>query len=193
MKHLALLITLVFFINLGNCQNDNAMDQTIYQFKVKDIKGNTFDFENLRGKKIMIVNTASKCGLTGQYKGLQMLYDRYKDSGFVIVGFPANDFLWQEPGSDKEITAFCEKNYGVTFPMMSKITVKGSEMHPLYQFLTQVRKNGVKSSTVSWNFQKYLIGQDGKLEKIITPRMAPMSEEVIDWVEEDVLAVNQHL
>ncbi len=193
MKYLALLITLVFFINLGNCQNDNAMDQTIYQFKVKDIKGNTFDFENLRGKKIMIVNTASKCGLTGQYKGLQMLYDRYKDSGFVIVGFPANDFLWQEPGSDKEIAAFCEKNYGVTFPMMSKITVKGSEMHPLYQFLTQVRKNGVKSSTVSWNFQKYLIGQDGKLEKIITPRMAPMSEEVIDWVEEDVLAVNQHL
>ena len=193
MKHLALFITLFFFINLSNCQNDNAMDQTIYQFKVKDIKGNTFDFENLRGKKIMIVNTASKCGLTGQYKGLQKLYDRYKYSGFVIVGFPANDFLWQEPGSDKEIAAFCEKNYGVTFPMMSKITVKGSEMHPLYQFLTQVRKNGVKSSTVSWNFQKYLIGQDGKLEKIITPRTAPMSEEVIDWVEEDVLAVNQHL
>ena len=193
MKHLALFITLVFFINLGNCQNDNAMDQTIYQFKVKDIKGNTFDFENLRGKKIMIVNTASKCGLTGQYKGLQKLYDRYKYSGFVIVGFPANDFLWQEPGSDKEIAAFCKKNYGVTFPMMSKITVKGSEMHPLYQFLTQVSKNGVKSSTVSWNFQKYLIGQDGKLEKIITPRTAPMSEEVIDWVEEDVLGVNQHL
>ena len=193
MKHLALFITLFFFINLGNCQNDNAMDQTIYQFKVKDIKGNTFDFENLRGKKIMIVNTASKCGLTGQYKGLQKLYDRYKYSGFVIVGFPANDFLWQEPGSDKEIAAFCEKNYGVTFPMMSKITVKGSEMHPLYQFLTQVRKNGVKSSTVSWNFQKYLIGQDGKLEKIITPRTSPMCEEVIDWVEEDVLAVNQHL
>jgi glutathione peroxidase len=193
MKHLALFITLVFFINLCNCQNDNAMDQTIYQFKVKDIKGNTFDFENLRGKKIMIVNTASKCGLTGQYKGLQKLYDRYKYSGFVIVGFPANDFLWQEPGSDKDIAAFCENNYGVTFPMMSKITVKGSEMHPLYQFLTQVRKNGVKSSTVSWNFQKYLIGQDGKLEKIITPRTAPMSEEVIDWVEEDVLAVNQPL
>ena len=193
MNYLTLLIALVFFINLGNCQNDNTMDQTIYQFRVKDINGNTFDFENLRGKKIMIVNTASKCGLTGQYKGLQKLYDRYKNSGFVIVGFPANDFLWQEPGSDNEIAAFCEKNYGVTFPMMSKITVKGSEMHPLYQFLTQVRKNGVKSSTVSWNFQKYLIGQDGKLEKIITPRTAPMSEEVIDWVEEDVLAVNQHL
>tara|TARA_B100001057_G_C22826038_1_gene941455 strand:- start:796 stop:1377 length:582 start_codon:yes stop_codon:yes gene_type:complete len=193
MNHLSLLITIIFFINLGNCQNDNFMDQTIYQFKVKDIRGNTFDFENLRGKKIMIVNTASKCGLTGQYRGLQKLYDRYKDSGFVIVGFPANDFLWQEPGSDIEIAAFCEKNYGVSFPMMSKTIVKGSEMHPLYQFLTQVRKNGVKSSTVSWNFQKYLIGQDGKLEKIITPRTSPMSEEVIDWVEEDVLAINHNL
>ena len=193
MNHLPLLITLVFFIKLGNCQNDNIMDQTIYQFKVKDIRGNTFDFENLRGKKIMIVNTASKCGLTGQYRGLQKLYDRFKDSGFVIVGFPANDFLWQEPGSDKEIAVFCENNYGVTFPMMSKTTVKGSEMHPLYQFLTQVRKNGLKSSTVSWNFQKYLIGQDGKLEKIITPRTSPMSEEVIDWVEEEVLAINHNL
>ncbi|MDG1941143.1 MAG: glutathione peroxidase [Flavobacteriaceae bacterium] len=169
------------------------MDQTIYQFKVKDIEGNSFDFENLKGKKIMIVNTASKCGLTGQYKGLQKLYDRYKDSGFVIVGFPANDFLWQEPGSNKEIAAFCEKNYGVTFPMMSKISVKGSEMHPLYQFLTQVRKNGHKSSTVSWNFQKYLIGTDGKLSKIIPPRTAPMSEEVINWVEEGVMAVNERL
>ena len=185
MKHLALFITLVFFINLGNCQNDNAMDQTIYQFKVKDIKGNTFDFENLRGKKIMIVNTASKCGLTGQYKGLQKLYDRYKYSGFVIVGFPANDFLWQEPGSDKEIAAFCEKNYGVTFPMMSKITVKGSEMHPLYQFLTQVRKNGVKSSTVSWNFQKYLINPDGRLARVVSPRTQPDDPSVISWIKSD--------
>ena len=193
MKNLALFILFVFITNLGVCQNDNAMDQTIYQFKVKDIEGKIFDFENLRGKKIMIVNTASKCGLTGQYKGLQKLYDRYKDSGLVVVGFPANDFLWQEPGSNKEIAKFCEMNYGVTFPMMSKITVKGGEMHPLYQFLTQAGKIGYKSSTVSWNFQKYLIGSDGKLEKIITPRTAPMSEEVIDWVEQDVMAVNQRL
>ena len=193
MKKFALYVLLILFANPVFCQNDNSMDQTIYQFKVKDIEGKTFDFEDLRGKKIMIVNTASKCGLTSQYRGLQKLYNRYKSSGFVIVGFPANDFLWQEPGSDKEIAAFCEKNYGVTFPIMSKITVNGSEMHPLYQFLTQVRKNGVKSSTVSWNFQKYLIGQDGKLKKIITPRTAPMSEEVIDWVEEDELAVTQRL
>lgn len=193
MKNLLLFITIVSFINLGICQNENVMDQTIYQFKVKDIEGNSFNFQNLRGKKIMIVNTASKCGLTGQYIALQKLYDRYKDSGFVIVGFPANDFLWQEPGSNREIAAFCEKNYGVTFPMMSKIKVKGSEMHPLYQFLTQVRKNGQKSSTVSWNFQKYLIGIDGQLSKIIPPRISPLSEEVINWVEEGVIAINEPL
>lgn len=166
------------------------MDKTIYQFKVKDIQGDVFDFEKLRGKKIMIVNTASKCGLTGQYKELQKLYDRYKDCGFAIVGFPANNFLMQEPGSDKKIAAFCEKNYGVSFPMMSKISVKGSKMVPLYQFLTQVSKNGFKSSSVSWNFQKYLIGEEGKLEKIITPRTSPMSEEIINWLEESKIAVN---
>ena len=193
MKNFALFTFFVFIFKLSVCQNDNHMNQTIYQFKVKDITGKTFDFENLRGKKIMIVNTASKCGLTGQYRGLQKLYDRYKDSGFVVVGFPANDFLWQEPGSDKEIANFCEKNYGVTFPMMSKISVKGSSMHPLYQFLTQFGRNGYKSSSVSWNFQKYLIGTDGKLKKIITPRTAPLSEEVLDWIEQDVMAVNQRL
>ena len=193
MNNFALFTFFVLIFKLGVCQNDNNMNQTIYQFKVKDITGKTFDFENLRGKKIMIVNTASKCGLTGQYRGLQKLYDRYKDSGFVVVGFPANDFLWQEPGSDKEIAKFCEKNYGVTFPMMSKISVKGSRMHPLYQFLTQFGKNGYKSSSVSWNFQKYLIGTDGKLKKIITPRTAPLSEEVLDWIEQDVMAVNERL
>lgn len=190
MKNLFIYIALFLFTNIVTSQNEVAMEKTIYQFKVRDIQGNIFDFEKLKGKKIMIVNTASKCGLTSQYRGLQKLYDQYKDSGFVIVGFPANDFLWQEPGTNKQIAAFCEKNYGVTFPMMSKITVKGSEMHPLYQFLTQVSQNGFKSSSVSWNFQKYLIGTDGRLEKIITPRTAPMSEEVVNWVEEKVLAVN---
>ena len=193
MKNFALFTFFVFIFKLSVCQNDNDMNQTIYQFKVKDITGKTFDFENLRGKKIMIVNTASKCGLTGQYRGLQKLYDRYKDSGFVVVGFPANDFLWQEPGSDKEIANFCEKNYGVTFPMMSKISVKGSGMHPLYQFLTQFGKNGYKSSSLSWNFQKYLIGTDGTLKKLNTPRTAPLSEEVLDWIEQDVMAVNERL
>ena len=171
-------------------KNKNLMDKTIYQFKVKDIDGKDFDFESLRGKKIMIVNTASKCGLTPQYKELQKLYDRYKSSGFVIVGFPANNFLWQEPGSNKQIADFCEKNYGVTFPMMAKISVKGSDMHAIYKFLTQASKNGYKSSNVSWNFQKYLIGRDGRLEKIIAPRTSPMSQEVLSWVTEEIMAVN---
>ena len=116
--------------------------------------------------------------------------EKYGDKDFVIIGFPANNFLFQEPGTDEEIAVFCEKNYGVTFPMMSKISVKGSDMHAVYQFLTQASKNGYKSSSVSWNFQKYLIGTDGKLEKIITPRTAPMSEEVLSWVEEKVTVVN---
>lgn len=190
MKKIALILTFILLANSSFCQNDNSMEKTIYQFKVKDIEGNIFDFQKLKGKKIMIVNTASKCGLTGQYKDLQKLYEQYKDSGLIIVGFPANDFLWQEPGTDKEISEFCDKNYGVTFPMMSKISVKGSNMHPVYQFLTQASKNGFKSSSVSWNFQKYLIGTDGKLDKIVTPRTAPMSEEVISWVENKATVVN---
>ena len=159
------------------------MKNTIYQFTVKDIEGNKFDFQELKGKKIMVVNTASKCGLTPQYNGLQELYEKYKDSGFVIVGFPANNFLWQEPGSDEKILSFCEKNYGVTFPMMSKISVTGSSMHPIYKFLTQIKKNGYKDSSVKWNFQKYLIGESGKIEKIIPPKKLPQSEEVICWIE----------
>ena len=158
-------------------------NQTIYQFTVTDISGKPFDLSTLKGKKVMIVNTASKCGLTPQYKELEALYQRYKDKDFVIIGFPANNFLGQEPGSDEQIASFCNINYGVSFPMMSKISVKGKEMHPLYQFLTQKEKNGVEDSKVQWNFQKYLIGKDGRLEKVIAPRTLPSSEEVIQWIE----------
>ena len=158
-------------------------NQTIYQFTVTDISGKPFDLSTLKGKKVMIVNTASKCGLTPQYKELEALYERYKDKDFVIIGFPANNFLGQEPGSDEQIASFGSINYGVSFPMMSKISVKGKEMHPLYQFLTQKEKNGVEDSKVQWNFQKYLIGKDGRLEKVIAPRTLPSSEEVIQWIE----------
>ena len=179
--------TIVFLLMIsyqtGIAQNSNVMNNTIYQYTVKDIEGNEFDFQKLDGKKIMVVNTASKCGLTPQYMGLQELYRKYKNSGFVIVGFPANNFLWQEPGSDETISSFCEKNYGVTFPMMSKISVTGSNMHPIYKFLTQAKKNGFKDSSVKWNFQKYLIGESGKIEKIISPKTLPQSEEIICWIE----------
>ena len=183
-----LIISALMIMSIAGFSQANFHD-----FVVKDINGNDFSFNQLVGKKVMVVNTASKCGLTPQYEGLEKLYQEFGGSDFVIIGFPANDFLRQEPGTDDEIKEFCSLNYGVTFPMMSKIKVKGSEMHPLYQFLTQVRKNGHKSSTVSWNFQKYLIGTDGKLSKIIPPRTAPMSEEVINWVEEGVMAVNERL
>lgn len=159
-----------------------AMKQSIYTFKVEDLEGNEFDFASLKGKKIMVVNTASKCGLTPQYKDLQALYEAYKDKGFVIVGFPANDFMAQEPGTNAEIGAFCQKNYGVTFPMMSKISVKGKEMHPLYQFLTQKAQNGLQDSEVEWNFQKYLLNEKGELEKVISPRTKPNDKEVLDWL-----------
>jgi len=183
MKYFTFIITL-FTLTMENLQaQNNADNQTIYQFTVEDINGKPFALADLKGKKVMIVNTASKCGLTPQYKELEALYQQYKDSDFIIIGFPANNFLGQEPGSNEQIASFCSINYGVTFPMMSKISVKGKNMHPLYQFLTQKSKNGVEDSKVKWNFQKYLIGRDGKLEKVIDPKTLPSSDEVTQWIE----------
>jgi len=156
---------------------------SIYTFKVKDLSGNEFDFATLKGKKILIVNTASECGLTPQYEQLQAVYENYKDSNFVIVGFPANNFGAQEPGTNAEIGAFCKKNYGVTFPMMEKISVKGSDMHVLYQFLTQKSKNGLKDSEVEWNFQKYLIDENGHLAAVMSPRVLPNDSSILNWIE----------
>jgi glutathione peroxidase len=175
------LITLLSIMSL-TLNSQTSVDNSIHQFKVADIYGNIFDFSQLKGKKVMIVNTASKCGLTYQYEALQKLYSQYKDLNFVIVGFPSNDFLWQEPGSNDEIIDFCEQNYGVTFPMMSKITVKGTKKHPIYQFLTQKSKNNYKDSRVTWNFQKYLVNEQGRVEKIISPRTRPDSEEIVSWI-----------
>lgn len=176
MKNILLLTILTFF---GSFQS-NA--QSIHQFKVTDIEGNVFDFASLKGKKIMVVNTASKCGLTPQYEQLEELYEQYKDSNFVIVGFPANNFMSQEPGSDDEIAEFCKKNYGVSFPMMSKISVKGSDMHEVYKFLTEKKLNGVENSEVKWNFQKYLLNESGELVKVISPRTLPTDPEIIQWI-----------
>ena len=190
MKEIFLSICCLVF--LTNCKNnksktkdtDKTIDsiQSIHQFSVKDIKGNTFDLSSLKGKKVMIVNTASKCGLTPQYEQLQNLYETYKDTNFVIIGFPANNFLWQEPGTNSEIASFCSKNYGVTFPMMSKISVKGSDIHPLYEMLTQKSKNGLQNSKVKWNFQKYLINVNGELEMVISPKTLPNDASVIEWI-----------
>ena len=157
--------------------------ENIYQFKVTDLYGSEFDFSSLEGKKIMVVNTASECGLTPQYADLQKLYDQYKDQDFVIIGFPANNFGGQEPGSDQQIASFCKENYGVTFPMMSKISVKGDDKHQVYQFLTEKSKNGLQDSEVAWNFQKYLIDEKGELAMVIEPRTLPTDPSVVKWIE----------
>lgn len=169
---------------LDNTAPDTTMATTsLYDFKVDDLSGQPFDFAQLKGKKVMIVNTASECGNTPQYADLQILYEKYGPEKFTIIGFPANNFGAQEPGSNAEIATFCERNYGVTFPMMSKISVKGSDMHPLYQFLTQKEKNGKMDSEVEWNFQKYLINEKGEIEKIIDAGVSPDTPEVIEWIE----------
>lgn len=158
--------------------------KSIYSFKVTDINGDEFDFATLRGKKIMVVNTASKCGLTPQYQQLEELHQEFKDSNFVIVGFPANNFMEQEPGSNEEIAEFCQKNYGVTFLMMGKVSVKGDDMHEIYKFLTQKELNGVESSEVKWNFQKFLLNEEGNLVKVVGPRTLPTDPEIKKWISE---------
>ncbi len=157
--------------------------QSIHQFKVQDLYGDDFDFQNLKGKKVLVVNTASECGLTPQYEKLQKLFQVYQDSDFTIVGFPANNFQGQEPGTNQEIALFCQENYGVSFPMMAKISVKGDDQHPIYEFLTSKSKNGVLDSEVSWNFQKYLIDQEGKLIDVIDPHTEPDDPKIINWIK----------
>lgn len=156
--------------------------QSFHDFVVEDIDGNTFKFSSLKGKKVMVVNTASKCGLTPQYEALEEVYKKYGGEKFEIVGFPANNFMSQEPGTDEEIKDFCQKNYGVSFKMMSKISVKGNDMHPVYKWLTSKKLNGKEDSDVSWNFQKYLIDEQGNLVKVISPRTKPDDKEIIDWI-----------
>ena len=151
--------------------------KSIYSFKVEGLEGGTIDFSTFKGKKILIVNTASACGYTKQYEGLQKLYDTYKDK-LVIVGFPANNFGGQEPGTNNEIKEFCKKNYGVTFPMTAKVSVKGEDMTPIYQWLTSKAENGVLDADVKWNFGKFLIDEKGNLLEYFSSKVTPMSEEI---------------
>ena len=160
-----------------------AQSKTLYDFKATTLDGSPFDLSSLKGKKVLVVNTASKCGLTPQYETLQKLYDTYKDRNFVIIGFPANNFAQQEPGTNSEIKEFCTKNYGVTFPMMSKISVKGADIDPLYKWLTLKTLNGVVDAEVQWNFQKFMIDENGKLVGFVAPKDKPDSEKIINWIE----------
>lgn len=153
-----------------------------HSFSAKTIQGETVSMEQYKGKKILVVNTASRCGLTPQYKALEKLYKEYGGDDFVIIGFPANNFLSQEPGTNEEIAAFCKENYGVTFPMMSKISVKGKDQHPIYQWLTQKNLNHKMDSKIKWNFQKYLIDEQGKLVDVAWPKEQPDSEKIVNWI-----------
>lgn len=176
MKRITLILSMVIIAGVVFAQ------QSFYDCKVKDIDGKDFDLASLKGKKVLVVNTASKCGNTPQYEQLQELYEKYGDKDFTIIGFPANNFGQQEPGTNKEIEEFCTKNYGVTFQMMEKISVKGDDIHPLYQWLTQKSKNGVLDSEVGWNFQKYLIDEKGNLVKMVAPKVKPDDEQILGWI-----------
>lgn len=175
-------LLLISILSTGSVFSFGQGAESFYNLKAKTIDGKEFDFSSLKGKKVLIVNTASRCGNTPQYAKLEALYKKYGGDKFTILGFPANNFLNQEPGTNKEIKEFCTLNYGVTFPMMSKISVKGKDMDSVYKWLTSKTENGVMDSEVKWNFQKYLVSENGKLDKVINPKEDPMSDEIVSWI-----------
>lgn len=154
--------------------------KSLHDFKAKTLEGADFDFASLKGKKVLIVNTASECGYTPQYKDLEALYEKYKSKNFVVIGFPCNDFGGQEPGTSKDIKAFCTKNYGVTFQMMEKVSIATS---PIYKWLTSKAENGVLDATVKWNFNKFLVDEKGHLVKYLPSNTKPMDAEITNWIE----------
>jgi glutathione peroxidase len=178
MNRITLFAIAIFFGMISGI----SAQKNFHGFKVGTLEGEPFDLASLKGKKVLVVNTASKCGLTPQYEDLQALYEKYGGDNFEIIGFPANNFMSQEPGTHEEIREFCTENYGVTFPMMEKISVKGEDVHEVYRWLTQKSENGVMDSKVSWNFQKYLIDEDGNLVDMFSPRTKPDDDEIVGWI-----------
>lgn len=176
MRILIFLFLLLFSVQIM------AQQKTLYDFSALTIEGEHFDFSTLKGKKVLIVNTASKCAFTGQYKKLQTLYEKYGGDNFEIVGFPCNDFGKQEPGSNKDIHNFCKKNYGVTFLMMEKISVKGDDIHPIYKWLTRKDENKVLSTSIKWNFQKFMIDENGHLIDYVYPSTSPTGNKIEKWL-----------
>ena len=172
-----LLLTAIVFISFAFTTANKPALPTVYQFKVDGIDGKAIDLSAFKGKKILIVNTASKCGYTKQYTELEELYKKYKDK-LVVIGFPANNFGGQEPGTNAEIKEFCTGTYNVTFPMAAKISVKGDDIHPLYQWLTSKEKNGVLDAEVKWNFNKFLLNEKGELVAYFPSKVTPLSEVI---------------
>ena len=163
---------------------------SIYSFTMKDIDGNDVKLDNFRGSVVMIVNTASRCGYTPQYEALQKIYEEYKDRGFVVLGFPANNFMGQEPGTEKEIKEFCTLKYNVSFPMFSKISVTGTDQHPLYGYLTNKKTNPDFGGDISWNFNKFLIGRDGKIAGRFGSKDKPEDPAVTSAIEHQLETSN---
>lgn len=171
------------FLIIGSTKPAPEMT-SFYDLNCKTLLGEPFDFESLKGKRVLIVNTASECGFTPQYKHLQELYDTFGGDKFVILGFPSNDFGKQEPGSAEEIQSFCQKNYGVTFPMMDKIVTKpGHGQHPVYSWLTQKEQNGKESVAVNWNFNKFLVDEKGQWVEYFPSTVSPLDEKIIAFAE----------
>lgn len=161
---------------------NKAQAKSIHFFKVEALDGSTIDFSKFKGKKILVVNTASECGFTPQYADLEKLYEQYKDK-LVIVGFPANNFGGQEPGANHDIAAFCQRNYGVQFPMAAKISVKGDDIAPIYKFLTDKKENGVKNTKILWNFTKILLDEKGNIIDSFISTTNPTSESITKYLK----------
>ena len=178
MRKLGLVV--MMFVVVGMCW---AASKSIYDFSMRSIDGDQVSLGAYKGKVVLLVNVASKCGFTPQYTALESLYEKYKDRGLVIVGVPANNFMSQEPGTDAEIKSFCTRKYSVTFPMMSKVSVKGADETPLYRFLTDPANNPVTGGEVKWNFTKFLIGKDGRIRARFEPGVTPDSAGIGAAVE----------
>ncbi len=170
-------------VDVEHAKMNERAKRSIYDFAVKDIDGRDVNLESYKGKVLLVVNVASKCGFTPQYEGLGKLYEAYRDRGLVVLGFPANNFLWQEPGTNEEIKSFCTLKYNVTFPMFAKISVKGSDRHPLYAFLTDKQANPSVDGKISWNFNKFLVARNGRVIRQFGSRTKPLSDELVKAVE----------
>ncbi len=176
-------IAIIMAMALTFSLTGTAQGKSFYDFTVKTIDGSDYSLAQLKGKKVLVVNVASNCGLTPQYQTLQLVYDLYKDMNFVVLAFPANDFAGQEPGTNEEIKEFCTVNYDVNFPMMAKISVKGKDMAPLYHWLTEKSGNGKANAPVQWNFQKFLIDEQGNWVGMVPPQEQPNSDAILGWIE----------
>jgi len=157
---------------------------TIHEFRLNSIDGQPTSLAQFKGKVVLVVNVASKCGFTPQYAGLEALYEKYKERGFVVLGFPANNFLWQEPGTNEEIKAFCTRKYNVTFPMFAKVSVKGRDKTPLYRFLTDTKANPATGGEIAWNFTKFLVDRNGKVIARFSSSVRPDAPELLRALEE---------